>query len=147
MRLVIQRVSEASVSVINKKKVVGEIGKGLFILVGVKRGDTEVQAKCLADKLLKLRVMSDAKDKMNVNITDAKGEILLVSQFTLHADTESGNRPSFLEAAPSEEAKKLYEYFVEVIQQSGVPVQTGSFGEYMKIDAVMDGPVTILLEK
>ena len=123
---------------------VGEIEKGLFVLVGVKKGDTEKDAETLAVKLSKLRVMADPKDKMNLSVTDAGGSMLVVSQFTLHADTSGGNRPSFINVEEPDKAKKLYEFFVAKLKENGIKVETGSFGDYMKIETVLDGPVTIL---
>lgn len=144
MKLVIQRVSNASVS--TDGKVVGEIGKGLFVLIGVGQEDKPEVADTLAEKLLKMRIMSDENDKMNLSIMDASGEILVVSQFTLYADTSGGNRPSFVKAANPDLAKEIYERFVENLRGSELKVETGSFGNYMKIDAKLDGPVTIILE-
>ncbi len=137
MRLVVQRVKEASVGT-------AKIGKGYFVLVGVKKGDTLKDAEMLAAKLSKLRIMADENDKMNLSIKDAGGEILVVSQFTLYADTSGGNRPSFINAALPEDAKKIYEHFVNKLKESGIKIKTGSFGDYMEINAVLDGPVTIL---
>jgi len=144
MRLVIQRVEKAKVVKVDDNSVVGEIGKGLFVLVGVKKGDTEKDAEALASKLYKLRVMADPDDKMNLSVTDVGGSMLVVSQFTLHADTSSGNRPSFINAEEPKRAKELYEFFVSRLRENGIKVETGSFGDYMKIEAVMDGPVTII---
>ena len=136
MKLVVQRVKTAKVD------IAGEIGAGLFVLVGIKRGDTKEQAKVLAEKLVKLRVMADAEDKMNLPAEN----FLIVSQFTLYADTSGGNRPSFIKAALPADAKEIYEHFVTKLRELGAKVATGSFGNYMKIDAVLDGPVTIVLE-
>jgi D-tyrosyl-tRNA(Tyr) deacylase len=144
MRLVIQRVSKASVSV--KDSVVGKIDKGLFVLVGVAEGDTEKDADILAEKLSKLRVMSDSSGKMNLSVKDVRGEILAVSQFTLYGDTSKGNRPSFIKAAEPGLAERIYNHFVEKLKELNVKVETGRFGEYMEIEAVLDGPVTLLLE-
>ena len=144
MRLVVQRVSSAKVFV--DKKVVGKIDKGLFVLVGVAEGDGEKNADFLAEKLSKLRVMSDEAGKMNLSASDVDGKILAVSQFTLYADTSKGNRPSFIQAAEPKKAKKLYDHFIGKLEELGVKVETGEFGAYMKIDAETDGPVTILLE-
>ena len=144
MRLVVQRVKEASVKTSKENKVVGKIGRGYFVLVGVKKGDTIDDAESLAAKLLKLRVMSDENNKMNLPIKDAGGEILVVSQFTLLGDTSGGNRPSFINAALPEDAKKIYEGFVTKLKESGIKVETGSFGDYMEIETTLDGPVTIL---
>lgn len=144
MRLVVQRVEKARVTRIKDGQVVGKIGKGLMVLVGFKKGDSEDSVNKISEKLLKLRVMSDASDKMNLNLKDADGSFLLISQFTLHADTSSGNRPSFIDAENPLQAKKLYDSFVSKIRSSGIVTETGSFGDYMKIDTVLDGPVTIL---
>ncbi|OGM16218.1 D-tyrosyl-tRNA(Tyr) deacylase [Candidatus Woesebacteria bacterium RBG_19FT_COMBO_42_9] len=142
MRLVVQRVTQASVKV--KKQVVGQIGKGLFILVGIKKGDSLKDAELLATKLSKLRVMADKEGKMNLSIVEVGAEVLVVSQFTLYADTSGGNRPSFINAALPDEARKIYEHFVAELRRLGVKLQTGSFGDYMEIEAKLDGPVTIL---
>ena len=144
MRLIISRVSRASVKA--KGEIVGQIAKGLFVLVGVKKGDTEKNAEVLAEKLSKLRVMADKEDKMNLSVKDTAGEILVVSQFTLYGDTKGGNRPSFIQAAEPETAKRIYEKFVRELREKGIKVETGSFGDYMEIEALLDGPVTILLE-
>ena len=149
MRLVVQRVEKAKVICVSDKKVkdgivVGEIGEGLLVLLGVKKGDTEKDAEALAVKLSKLRVMADAEDRMNLSVGDVKGSVLVVSQFTLHADTGGGNRPSFINAEDPKRAKELYEFFVEKLKKSGIKIETGSFGDYMKIEAVLDGPVTII---
>lgn len=143
MRLVVQRVSEASVKV-ESGEIVGEIAKGLFILVGVKEGDTLKDAEVLAPKLFKLRVMADPEGKMNLSVGDASGAFLIVSQFTLHAETSGGNRPSFINAADPKVAKKIYEHFVAKLKEMGAKVETGSFGDYMEISTKLDGPVTIL---
>ena len=145
MRLVVQRVKEASVKKVEGGEVVGKIGKGYFVLVGVKKGDSLKDAEALSNKLLKLRVMSDENDKMNLSIKDAGGEILVVSQFTLYADTTGGNRPSFIDAALPDDARKVYEHFISLLKDSGVRVETGSFGDYMEIEAMLDGPVTIII--
>lgn len=134
----------AKVVKVGDGETVGEIGKGLFLLVGFKKGDTEAEAVKLAEKVLRLRVMSDPEDKMNLTVKDAEGEFLVVSQFTLYADTSGGNRPSFINAEDPDKAKNLYELFINRIRESGIKTQTGSFGDYMKIEAVLSGPVTIL---
>lgn len=150
MRLVVQRVKKGEVILRQaqdkKDSVVGRIGKGYFVLVGVKKGDTEKNAEALAEKLSKLRVMADKEDKMNLSVKDIAGEILVVSQFTLYADTSGGNRPSFIQAAEPETAKKIYEHFVSQLRGKGIKVETGSFGDYMEISVELNGPVTILLE-
>lgn len=144
MKLVIQRVLEASVSV--ESKTISSIKKGYFVLVGVKKGDTKEQAGLLADKVAKMRLMADSEGKMNLSISEANGELLVVSQFTLYADTSGGNRPSFITAAVPAEAEPVYLHFVERLKILGVPVQTGKFGHYMEIKTVCDGPVTIIVE-
>jgi len=144
MRLVIQRVNSASVSV--SGKVVGKIDKGLFVLIGVKEGDTHDDADKLADKLSSMRIMADGGGKMNLNIQDLDSSILIVSQFTLHADTTGGNRPSFIKAAKPELAKDLYDYFISKLKAKDINVQTGEFGSYMSIQVELDGPVTITIE-
>lgn len=143
MKLVIQRVSQAQVLV--EKKVISSIGRGLFVLVGIGIDDTQAQADVLAGKLSKLRIMSDEAGKMNMSVAESGGEVLVVSQFTLLADTKGGNRPSFVNAAHPETAEPLYEYFVEKLKGLGLSVKTGQFGADMYIDAKLDGPVTIVL--
>lgn len=144
MRLVVQRVEKAKVTRVSDQKVVGEIGKGLFVLVGFKKGDTEKEVDTLADKLSKLRVMADEEEKMNLSVKDVNAKMLIVSQFTLYANTGRGNRPSFIEAEDPILARKLYEHFIQRVREKGIEVETGSFGDYMKIDTILDGPVTIL---
>jgi D-tyrosyl-tRNA(Tyr) deacylase len=144
MRLVVQRVEKAKVIRVEDGVTVGGIGIGLFVLVGIKKGDSKKDVEMLAEKLSKLRVMSDGENKMNLSITDTKGSLLVVSQFTLHADTSGGNRPSFINAEEQEKAKVLYEFFVAYLKNKGIDVATGSFGDYMKIETVLDGPVTII---
>jgi D-tyrosyl-tRNA(Tyr) deacylase len=144
VRLVVQRVEKAKVISVETDKVLGEIGIGLFVLVGIKKGDSEKEVESLAQKLSKLRVMSDKAGKMNLSVKDVGGSLLVVSQFTLHADTSEGNRPSFINAEEPDKAKKLYELFIEKLKDNEISVETGSFGDYMKIEAVLDGPVTIL---
>jgi len=146
MRLLVQRVKSAKVKVAKTGKTVGKIGKGLFILLGVKQGDAERDGDILAEKLAKLRVMADEKEKMNLSVKDIDAEVLVVSQFTLYADTSGGNRPSFIKAAEPVLAEKLYKLFVSKLRGLGIKVETGSFGEYMEIDARLDGPVTIIME-
>lgn len=144
MRLVIQRVQKASVSV--DKRIVGKISKGLFVLFGVQKDDSEKDAINLADKLSKLRIMQDSLGKMNLTLNEVQGEVLVVSQFTLYGDTSGGNRPSFIKAAEPLVAEKLYNTFIDRIINSGIKVQTGEFGKYMTIDCKLDGPVTIIME-
>lgn len=144
MKLVIQRVKRGKVSV--HGETVGEIQQGLFVLVGVGKGDDVAKADVLAQKLVKLRLMRDTEDKMNKTVTDVSGSLLVVSQFTLYADTSGGNRPSFLNAASPELAREIYEAFLTKLKELGMPVETGRFGEYMEIDVLLDGPVTIVGE-
>lgn len=143
MRLIVQRVLEASVSVPNR--IVGSIGPGYFVLVGFHETDTKVEVEKTAEKLLNLRVMADSEGRMNLSITDAAGEILIVSQFTLYADA-SQRRPSFIHAADPKIASPLFDYFVALVRMSGLKVETGIFGEYMTIQSIADGPVTITLD-
>jgi D-tyrosyl-tRNA(Tyr) deacylase len=144
MKVIVQRVSEAKVIREKDGDTVGKIGKGLMLLVGFKKGDTEESVNTLADKIFKLRVMSDTEDKMNLSVKDSGGKFLIVSQFTLYADTAGGNRPSFINAEEPSRAKELYELFIKEMKDKGAEVETGSFGDYMKIQALLDGPVTIL---
>ncbi len=144
MRAVVQRVSSASVSI--DGEVVGSIGSGLLVLLGVAEGDTEADADYLADKIVKLRVFRDAEDKMNLALGDVGGALLVVSQFTLHADTRKGNRPSFIKAARPELGERLYEYTLDRLRKTGLPVQCGRFGAMMDVALVNSGPVTILLD-
>ena len=146
MRLVVQRVKRAEVKVANTGKTVGKIDKGLLALLGVRGGSTEKDAEVLAEKLAKLRVMADDAGKMNLSVKDVGAKVLVVSQFTLYADTSKGNRPSFIKAAEPGHAEKLYEHFVDKLKENGVKVETGSFGDYMQINAELDGPVTIIIE-
>lgn len=145
MRLVIQRVKKAKVTVVGTGKVVGEIGPGLVVLVGVKKGDNLQDAERLAAKLSKLRIMADKVQKMNLSVGQIDGEFLVVSQFTLYGDTSGGNRPSFIDAALPKEAKKIYQHFVQKLREKGAKVEIGSFGDYMQIEADLDGPVTIII--
>jgi D-tyrosyl-tRNA(Tyr) deacylase len=144
MRAVLQRVSEASVSV--GGAVLGEIGPGLMILVCAMDGDTEAEARKLAAKTAKLRIFEDEEGRMNRSVLDIGGAALVISQFTLAADTSRGNRPGFSAAAPPEEGRRLYESYAAQLQAEGVPVATGRFGADMKVALVNDGPVTIWLE-
>jgi len=146
MKLIVQRVKSAKVTKEEDKKIIGEIKSGLFILLGIKKGDQEKQVDELVNKIAKLRVMPDESGKMNLSVVDTKSEILLVSQFTLYANTNDGNRPSFIDAEEPTKAKELYEYMINKLKESGLNIQTGSFGDYMKIEATLDGPVTIVLE-
>ena len=145
MKFLIQRVSKASVEIENKE--VGKIGKGFLVLIGITHDDTQEKADYLIKKLINLRVFEDEKGKMNLNINQVNGELLLVSQFTLYANTKDGNRPSFVDAARPDYANELYEYIIENLKNENIIVQTGEFGADMKVSLVNDGPVTILLEK
>src|SRR5260221_12213197 len=145
MKLIIQRVNRAKVSVVETSEIAGKIDKGLFVLVGIKKGDTTNQAEELANKLVKMRIMADRDDKMNLSVNDVKGEILAVSQFTLYANTKDGNRPSFIDAELPDKAKVIYEHFVKTLKNLGVKTEIGSFGNYMKIDTELDGPVTVVI--
>lgn len=142
MRALIQRVSEASVLV--AEETVGRIGAGLLIFLGIGRDDTEQNAEYLARKICNLRIFSDAAGKMNLSILDKSGELLVVSQFTLYADLRKGNRPSYSEAAPPEQARHLYEEFVQACRNCSLPVSTGVFQAHMQVQLVNDGPVTFL---
>jgi D-aminoacyl-tRNA deacylase len=144
MRAVIQRVSRAFVTV--DREIVGQIGKGLLVLLGVATGDDEAAAEYLADKVAGLRVFEDEDSKMNLACADAGGAVLVVSQFTLYGDVRKGKRPSFDRAARPEEANRLYEYFVSRIRASGLKCETGTFQAMMDVELVNDGPVTILLD-
>ncbi|MCQ2506129.1 MAG: D-aminoacyl-tRNA deacylase [Lachnospiraceae bacterium] len=144
MKLVIQRVTKASVTVDNN--VVGKIGKGFLVLVGVGQGDTEEMASKLAQKMLKLRIFEDENGKTNLSLSDVGGELLLISQFTLYADCSHGNRPSFINAGGPEFANNLYEYFINECKKSGIHCEKGIFGADMKVELLNDGPFTILLD-
>ena len=142
----LQRVTRASVTV--GGETVSEIGPGLLLLVGVAKGDSEAEADWLAEKVAGLRILSDDDGKMNLSVRDFGGEILAVSQFTLLADTRKGKRPSFIGAAPPEEASPLFDYFCEKLRATGVAsVKTGRFGAMMDVALVNDGPVTIVLDR
>ena len=144
MRAVVQRVTRCRVLV--EGEVVGEIGMGLLVLLGVSKEDNEAAADYLAEKVLGLRIFEDAQEKMNLSVQDKSGEVLVVSQFTLFGDVRRGKRPSFDAAARPEEAKRLYEYFVEKIRAAGTRCQTGRFQAMMDVELVNQGPVTILLD-
>ena len=145
MKAVIQRVTEADVSIDNE--TVGKINKGFLILLGVEKGDTSLDADKLVKKIPVLRIFEDENDKMNLSCLDIEGEMLVVSQFTLCADCSHGRRPSFTDSAPPNEANELYEYFVSELKRAGVKkVDTGRFGADMKVSLINDGPVTIILD-
>jgi len=144
MRVVVQRVSRASVSV--DGEIVASIGRGLLLLVGVAQEDGEEEARRLAAKCAELRVFSDPEGKFNLSLLDLGGEALVVSQFTLLADTRRGRRPSFVGAAPPEAAEPLVEAFARAMREAGVPTQTGRFGAKMAVELANEGPVTIVLD-
>jgi D-tyrosyl-tRNA(Tyr) deacylase len=145
MRVVIQRVELASVEI--QGQVVGEIQRGLLVLLGIETEDQEGDADYLVQKISNLRIFSDADGKMNLSIQDCGGELLVVSQFTLYADTKKGNRPSYIRAARPEQAIPLYEYFLTKLQKTTPStIQTGQFGADMKVSLINDGPVTILID-
>src|SRR5271154_4208828 len=144
MRAVVQRVSRARVTV--GSEIVGEIGLGLLVLLGVGAGDTRADADYLAAKTIGLRIFEDASGKMNLSVAEVSGAVLVVSQFTLFGDARRGKRPSFDAAAPPEQARELYEYFVEKIRAAGLRCETGRFQETMRVELVNEGPVTILLD-
>jgi D-tyrosyl-tRNA(Tyr) deacylase len=144
MRVVVQRVTRARVRV--NGEVVGEIGLGLVVLLGVGVGDTRAEADYLAEKTIGLRIFEDAGGKMNLSVAEVAGALLVVSQFTLYGDVRRGKRPSFDAAAPPEQARELYEYFVERVRASGLRCETGRFQETMQVELVNEGPVTILLD-
>lgn len=145
MKLVVQRVKNADVKV--EEKTIGKIEKGFLVFVGITYTDTKEEADYLAKKLCSLRVFKDENEKMNLGIKDVEGELLIISQFTLYANTKDGNRPSFIEAARPEIAEPLYEYFIEKCKSYGIKVETGIFGADMKVSLLNDGPVTIIIEK
>jgi len=144
MRAVVQRVSRAKVSV--EGAITGEIGRGLLVLLGVGRDDSEADVPYLVEKITGLRVFEDENGKMNRSVREVEGSVLAVSQFTLYGDVRRGKRPSFDEAAPPEEARRLYEQFVERVRATGVRCETGRFQEMMHVELVNEGPVTILLD-
>jgi D-tyrosyl-tRNA(Tyr) deacylase len=145
MRALLQRVSRASVTV--DGQTISKIGKGLLVLLGIGHGDGEDQAAFLAEKIANLRIFEDEQDKTNLSVLDVKGEAIVVSQFTLYADTRKGRRPSFTDASLPEVAEPLVNRFVDLLRGHGVPTQTGMFGKHMEVEIHNDGPVTIWLEK
>ena len=144
MKALVQRVIEASVSI--GGEVVGAIGRGLVVFVGVAQGDTERDASYLADKVVNLRIFPDKYGRFNISALESNGEMLLVSQFTLLADTRKGRRPSFVDAAPPEQAETLFNFFVECVRNTGLKVETGCFQQHMLVRIDNDGPVTIALD-
>lgn len=144
MRAVVQRVSQASVVV--DGQLTGSAKRGLLVLLGVGKGDTEKEVRYMADKIVNLRIFEDENDKMNLSLVDINGDLLVVSQFTLYGDVRKGRRPGFDGAAPPEVANDLYEKFVDYCKCLGVPTETGVFQAHMMVDLTNDGPVTILLD-
>ena len=144
MRVVLQRVAHASVTV--EEKVIGKIQRGFLLLLGVTHDDAMEDMEYLVRKIVQMRIFEDEEGKLNRSIQDIGGEILSVSQFTLYADTKKGNRPSFSKAAPGDVALEMFEQFNGLLRESGVPVETGQFGADMKVELLNDGPVTILLD-
>ena len=144
MKALIQRVTSASVRV--DGEAVGEIGSGLVVFVGIGRDDSEGDARYLANKIVNLRIFADQDDHFALSVLETGGEILIVSQFTLLADSRKGRRPSFTEAAPPDKAKQLYEFFVTQVRSTGLKAETGIFQEYMQVEIHNDGPVTLLVE-
>ena len=144
MRVVLQRVSHASVTV--EEKVIGKIQRGFLLLVGVTHDDAMEDMEYLVRKIVQMRIFEDEEGKLNRSIQDIGGEILSVSQFTLYADTKKGNRPSFSKAAPGDVALEMFEQFNGLLRETGIPVETGQFGADMKVELLNDGPVTILLD-
>jgi len=144
MRLVVQRVKEARVTV--KEEIVGEIGPGLLIFLGVGTEDTEADVDYLIEKILHLRIFSDPQGKFNLSLIETGGALLVVSQFTLWGDCRKGRRPSFSESAPASKAQPLYDLFIDKVRQKGIPVASGRFQEMMEVHLINDGPVTLLLD-
>ncbi|NFG23604.1 D-tyrosyl-tRNA(Tyr) deacylase [Clostridium botulinum] len=144
MRAVVQRVTSSSVKV--EDNIVGAIGKGLNVLIGISKSDTLEDLKYIRDKVINLRIFQDEKEKMNLSLLDIKGELLVISQFTLYGDCRKGRRPNFMDAKGGEEAKELYEEFLSLLKESNLKVETGEFGADMKVEINNDGPVTIILD-
>ena len=144
MKIVLQRVTSANVKV--NGEVVGSIGTGFLLLFGVGNDDTEKECRRLADKIAGLRIFSDENDKINLDLDNVDGSLLVVPQFTLYADCRKGNRPNFIQAAKPEKANELYEYFVDYLRSKGKRVETGAFGADMKVELLNDGPFTLILE-
>lgn len=145
MKILIQRVSEASVTVENK--VVGKIREGFLVFLGITHNDSEKEAQFLADKVANLRVFENSEGKMNLSLKDVRGSVLIISQFTLYGDAIKGRRPSFTNAAKPEKAIPLYEYFISEVRKNGIKTEAGIFGAKMEVDLINSGPVTILIEK
>ncbi|ATD55338.1 D-aminoacyl-tRNA deacylase [Clostridium chauvoei] len=144
MRAIVQRVSSSKVTVDNS--IIGSISKGVNLLIGISKEDTEEDLKYIRDKVINLRIFEDGNSKMNLSLLDVKGEILAISQFTLYGDCRKGRRPNFMNAESGEKAKELYNKFIDLLKESGLKVETGEFGAHMEVDIQNDGPVTLLLE-
>jgi len=144
MKALIQRVAKASVTI--EGETIAQIGPGLAVLIGVAQGDTQQDVRYLVEKSINLRIFADENSKFNLSLLDTRGELLVVSQFTLLADTKKGRRPSFIDAAPPEEAEELFNSFVETVKTAGVKVASGLFQQHMLVEIHNDGPVTILLD-
>ncbi|GAA0077844.1 D-aminoacyl-tRNA deacylase [Clostridium sp. CTA-5] len=144
MRAIVQRVTSSSVKV--DGEIIGSIGRGLNVLIGISKDDNIEDLKYIKDKIINLRIFEDENEKMNLSLLDIKGEILLISQFTLYGDCRKGRRPNFMQAKSGEEAEKLYEDFIEMLKEANLPVSTGKFGADMKVEINNDGPVTIMLD-
>lgn len=145
MKALIQRVDKASVEV--NKETVGMINEGLLVFLGITHKDTKKEADELINKIIRLRIFEDLNSKMNLSVQDIKGEILIISQFTLYADTTHGNRPSFVEAAEAQKAEELYNYFIEKLKATNIKIESGIFGAHMDVKLINNGPVTIILER
>lgn len=144
MRAIVQRVSSSKVEV--DKKIIGSINKGLNVLVGISKEDTLEDLNYIKDKILNLRIFEDENEKMNLSLLDIKGELLIISQFTLYGDCRRGRRPNFMNAEGGDKAKEAYNNFIELLKDSGLKIETGEFGANMKVDIQNDGPVTIMLD-
>ncbi len=144
MRAVVQRVKNASVTVDNN--IIGEISHGLLVFLGVGDGDTDADMKYIADKVIGLRIFSDSEDKMNLSVTDVKGEILVISQFTLYGDCRKGRRPNFTASMEPKGAEEMYEKFIEYVKLQGINTEHGEFGADMQVSLQNDGPVTLILD-
>lgn len=144
MRAIIQRVSESSVTI--HQKIHAQINRGFLVLLGIEHQDNQEDADWLVQKITQMRIFNDENDKMNLNIDQVNGEILVISQFTLHAATAKGNRPSFIKAAKPDQALPLYEYFIQLLKEKSITVKSGVFGADMKVSLINDGPVTIFID-
>ena len=144
MKVLLQRVSRVSVTV--SERVISETGQGLLALIGFGRDDTDKDLEWMSRKILGLRIFPDSSDNMNLSISDVNGDIMIISQFTLHADSRKGRRPSFIHAASPEKAELLYNLFIEMLSHSGLTIQSGIFGAMMNVELVNSGPVTIMIE-